>query len=186
MLANGGKTSTLTFVDAFYLPMGDPADPERHELQAAGVEGWIIASRGKTVVLVGPEFSKQFAFLNYSTHIAISADAEQHTDQANTALESIKQVSQAHSEGVLFVVIGGSLSKWLITEAFGSFASKDSFVDVGSALDGYAGIDNPNRLLVRVSEYCDMMKVWEPPDGLSRTWMAPLVAERVCNGTKAL
>lgn len=40
---------------------------------------------------------------------------------------------------MLFVVIAGSLSKVLIAEGFSSWGAKDSFIDVGSALDGYAG-----------------------------------------------
>lgn len=76
-----GWVDSITFLDYFYLPMGDPADTGLAEHQAAGVEGWILASRGRTVALVGPDFAQDFSFLNYSAFVKVflPPDAELYT-----------------------------------------------------------------------------------------------------------
>ena len=87
-------------------------------------------------------------------------------------------MSAKHTVGVFFVVIAGCLSKVLIAEAFSTFAAKDSFVDVGSALDGYAG--KASKDFIKIPHYCQTSVNWVPPDGLERKWMV----DGVCKGTE--
>ena len=111
---------------------------------ATGVLGWIIESRGRHVAVVGPDFAKGLKFLNYTDFIEIGRSVEGDSSNVDKIQSEVRRVSESTSRGVLFVVIAGSLSKVLITEAFSTFASKDTFIDVGSAMDGYAGIKSKN------------------------------------------
>ena len=174
------ESTDLTFIEAssavdwLHLPSGAPNAKRLRQLQDKGVEGWIIASRGRTVAVVGPTYGRHFSFLNYSDYIALDVEQTVRASDslANDVLERINKVSQAHSEGVLFVMIGDSLGKWLITEAFGTFAAKDSFIDVGSALDGYAGIE-PREIArgAYLRNLCNIVDKYVSPDGIERHWM---------------
>ena len=54
----------------------------------------------------------------------------------------------------------------------------DSFVDVGSALDGYAV--KASKDFIKIPHYCQTSVNWVPPDGLERKWMV----DGVCKGTE--
>ena len=177
--ADGGRISTITFLDYFYLPQGDPADTSLMSQQAAGIEGWIIASRGRVVAVVGPSFARDFKFLNYTEFIEIGANAEKSHNSTADTVQRARAASERHNEGVLFVIIAGSISKLLIPEAFSSWGAKDSFIDVGSALDGYAGQESKDFIRGQLPRYCANTKNWSSPDGVPRRWMTPGVCERV-------
>ena len=177
--ADGGRISTITFLDYFYLPQGDPADTSLASQQADGIEGWIIASRGRVVAVVGPSFARHFEFLNYTEFIEIGAKAEKSHNSTADTVQRARAASERHSEGVLFVIIAGSISKLLIPEAFSSWGAKDSFIDVGSALDGYAGQESKDFIKGQLPRYCANTKNWSSPDGVPRRWMTPGVCERV-------
>ena len=77
---------------------------------------------------------------------------------------------------MLFVLAAGRLSKVVITEAF-PVLRKDSFIDVGSAIDGYAGRLKPGFVSGGLRHYCRSSSSWVPPDGVERRWMAPGVCK---------
>jgi len=168
---------TLVFLETFYLTMGDPADGHADMHRRNGVLGWIIESRGRHVAVVGPDFAKGLKFLNYTDFIEIGRSVEGDSSNVDKIQSEVRRVSESTSRGVLFVVIAGSLSKVLITEAFSTFASKDTFIDVGSAMDGYAGIKSKN--FINIDFYCKQTRTWQPPDGLVREWMKPGVCPRL-------
>merc|ERR1711879_109525 len=47
---------------------------------------------------------------------------------------------------------------------------KDTFIDVGKALDGYAG--KHHQGFPEIAHYCNASRAWQPLDGMPRQWMA--------------
>jgi len=172
-LVEGHVGPNTVFLDTVYLPQGDPADRSLEEQRGRGVEGWIIESKGRVVCLVGPNILDRLPFLNHSFFIQIpEKGADTDTANVDIVLDQMKRVSVATpNEGVLFVLAAGRLSKVVITEAFAAFG-KDSFIDVGSALDGYAGKVKQGFIRGGIKHYCTSSARWVAPDGLDRQWMA--------------
>lgn len=73
--------------------MGDPADSSAEEQREQGIDGWIIASRGRVVAVVGPSFAKDLQFLNYTHFIEIAGNAEKTKDAVGVVTEQVKAVS---------------------------------------------------------------------------------------------
>jgi len=167
---------TLYFLEHFYLPMGDPASNEYLRLRENGVRGWIIESTHRKIVLIGPSFARQFDFLNYCDFIEIAQDAESHVANFDLIHKKIKKISESTEEGIIFVFIAGSMSKILITEAFSSYGKKDSFIDVGSALDGYAGIESKD--FINCKEWANRVLNYIPADDIERKWMSDDLLKR--------
>jgi hypothetical protein len=161
---------TLVFLEHFYLPMGDPASDEYLQLREHGVRGWIIEAIHRKIVLIGPLFARQFEFLNYCDFIEIAEDAESHVENIDVIHEKMIKISESTEEGIIFVFIAGSMSKVLIAEAFTTYGKKDSFIDVGSALDGYAGIESKD--FIDCKEWAKRILDYVPADEIERKWMS--------------
>lgn len=163
------KLDLLVLLEYFYLPMGDPACDEYLPLRKNGILGWIIESTNRKKVIVGPNFAKQFEFLEYYDFIEIGRNSQQNIDDYDIIHSKMKNISENNEEGILFIFIAGFMSKVLITEAFTTYGKKDTFIDVGSALDGYAGIESKD--FINCKKWAKKIIDYIPPDDKKRKWM---------------
>ena len=168
----GTKRTHAVLLESFYLPMGDPADQNVYAARMLNISGWIIEAQERIICLVGPHFTERFkSFLHNLEYIRVPTHAD---DQfVDILLTEMKRVSQKYpSQGVLYPIIAGSVTKVAITKAFqSSWGSKNTYIDVGSALDGYAGIASKD--FINIPRYCKSIQnyVTDEKDHKLRSWM---------------
>jgi hypothetical protein len=125
------------FVDSntvgFYFPLLPPVEHGRRP----GVLPLLV---GQVVVLVGPKhLGKLHAMLNYTAHIEVPLHSC--WEARDSILSAIKGQSKRHqSDTVVFLVAGGIATRTMLYQTFLSLGQKDTFIDVGASLDGFAGI----------------------------------------------
>ena len=165
-----GSNTTATLVDHFYLTQGDPANPEVYRLREQGIRGWVIEAQDRVVCLVGPGFTASFrTFLFHSEFIEIPRRAV----DVDAVMRRMRQVVEKYAPlRVLFAVVAGDSAKIIITEAFLSpWGGLSSYVDVGSAMDGFAGVASKD--FIHIPSYCrrEAEFVPDPTDRKRRVWM---------------
>jgi len=167
--AQVAQAGNFTFVDAFYLVSGAPMATED------GLEGWLIASAGRPVVLVGPPHLAHLAFLNHSRFVELPPRAAFGVAEMPAVLERMRDASRAFpSACVLFVVAGGTMAKPLVTAAhLSDWGRKDSYIDIGSAFDGFVG--RASRSYIDVKILCEFAAKarYVQPEWRQREWMSP-------------
>lgn len=130
----------------FYFPLVPPMEPGR-------IPGVVPLLAGHAVVLVGPaHLGKLQTMLNYTAHIEVPLKTcWESRDQITSR---IKQESQRRpSENVVFLVAGGIAARSIMYHAFLMLGQKDTFIDVGASLDGFAGVVSRDYN-VNISSYC--------------------------------
>jgi hypothetical protein len=133
-----------TYVDYFYLPMGDPGDEGRETQAEQGVMGWIReARRGRRyIAIIGARLLQRLPF------------ADAFLDEANTD-EVLLRFIGTQPPRTIFGVSKGTHAKRIITLAFlrnNDSSRQHTFIDVGRALNPYAGHTEFGRSL---RWYCD-------------------------------
>ena len=113
-------------VDFFYLPIF-----REEPWESRGVHGWLYETRRRTRALVAPSGYRRVAACLNATHIPSGSSF----DALRPRLEAM---SNATAEGVVFLVVAGSLAKLVGTHAFEA-QRKDSFIDVGNAINDLVG-----------------------------------------------
>jgi hypothetical protein len=122
-----------TFVDGFYLPLGD--DSEQPDWRKEGVEGLLQASRGKPIVLVGPERLRDICFIKFVDFVEVGNVISK--SQVMDIKLSISNVSQHYpNQSVVFLVAAGSIAKIIGIDGRRELP-KDTFIDVGKMLHGF-------------------------------------------------
>lgn len=177
--------SNLTFLDFLYLPMGDPADEATPIWRERGINGWVIEAFHRKVVLVGPAFLEQIqSFLPlWATVVVEKHDQKNIPKVYEKYLTHMLKLSQQTSDALLFVLSCGTLAKILIAFAYKYVGYKDSFIDIGSALDAYTGTDAGDgikRDYVNLKRYCHKaLNNWTDTDGIKREWMSEKLCRRI-------
>lgn len=117
-----------TFVDYFYLPMGDPCDDGMDEQRRYWVNGFINVSMrtGRRLVMVGPWMLKGLPFL----HAFV--------DERNADRDILRSIDLLPTKSVV-MVSKGTHAKRIVTLAFANNTRQHTFVDVGRALNPFAG-----------------------------------------------
>eukprot|EP00854_Cymbomonas_tetramitiformis_P024313 gene24313-29538_t len=162
------NNSDYIFMDSFYLPMGDPVEVDRTFWREAGVIGWVAEARRRRVVLIGPAHLKRVPVLKYAAHIETTGTESSSVARINFLIKKSVLISSQSNTTTLFVLAAGWASKIIIAELC-YLLPRDSFIDVGSAFDGYAGV--PSRDYNRdIKKYCIAVH-GENSDPRDRLWM---------------
>lgn len=162
----------FTFVDGFYLVSGAPMATED------GIDGWLIASAGRPIVLVGPPHLRNLTFLNHSRFVQLPPRQSFGPEAVPALLASMRAAGEAIAPRdfacVIFAVAGGTMAKWLITAAHGSpWARHHTFLDIGSTFDGFVGRASRNYIDVKLlCEFSATARYWQR-EWQRREWMAP-------------
>ncbi|KAK3255070.1 hypothetical protein CYMTET_35697 [Cymbomonas tetramitiformis] len=160
--------SNHIFMDSFYLPMGDPVDIGRSSLREAGVIGWVAEAKRRRVVLIGPAHLKRVPILSHATHVETTGEEGSSVARIDFLIKKSVSISSQSNTTALFVLAAGCASKIIIAE-LSLLLPKDSFIDVGTALDGYAGV--PSRDYNQdIGRYCTAVH-GENSDPGDRLWM---------------
>lgn len=116
------------YLETFYLQMGDPGDIFAEAQAAEGVPGWIVAARraNRSIALVGPRFMQGLPFI---THFC---DERNPIGNIFACLDELPKAS-------LVAMSKGTAAKHIATLAFRANARMHSYIDVGRALNPYAG-----------------------------------------------
>lgn len=116
-----------TYLDYFYLPMGDPGDNGGDDQRRFGVLGWIVEAKRNLhpVGLIGPSFLRRLPFVDI------------YIDERETDASILRKI-QTQNRATIFAVSKGTHAKRIISLAFQQ-TNRHSFVDVGRALNPYAG-----------------------------------------------
>lgn len=125
---NSFADDDYTYVDYFYLPMGDPCDEGAADQRARGVQGWIVEARnaGRPIAVLGPAFLRRLPFVD------VFIDEHASEDRLLNAVYLLPH-------DAIVAVSKGTAAKRLITQLFQNNTRRLSFVDVGRALNPYAG-----------------------------------------------
>lgn len=130
----------------FYFPLVPPPKPGRQP----GVLPLLV---GQTVVLVGPRhLGKLQGMLNYTAHVEVPPHSC--WEARHEIIASIERESKHHStDTVVFLVAGGIATRTMLYQTYLVLGQKDTFIDVGASLDGFAGTVSRdyNR---NISTYC--------------------------------
>lgn len=164
------------FHEFFYLPIGDPIAKETQEWREAGILGWHVAKNEASykVILVGPNQLRGLPFLNETAYVS-SAGIEHDIDRTDAIIhQCIEIMKQYEPEPLLFLIAGGRSAKIIVADLVNRTDNIHTFVDIGSCLDGFAGIHS--RDYNNPKKYCQMIEQKEP-DNL-HFWMKPGVCER--------
>ena len=95
---------------------------------------------GRKVVVVGPSHLK---VLRKTLNFASFIDATNAADHVPQIVDAIKDESAKWpQENVIFLVSGGFGGRLAILKAFKDVGQKDSLIDTGASLDGFAGVES--------------------------------------------
>lgn len=140
----------------FYFPLVPAKQPGRQR-------SVLPLLQGRVVSLVGPpHLGKLKSMLNYSSFVHVpSHSCWQERDRI--AKEVLNVSAQHPGESVVFIVAGGVAGRTLIYRLHKTIGSKDSLIDVGASLDGFAGVGSRdyNRDLTR---FCNDYPEYVAPD----------------------
>lgn len=185
----------------FYLPMGTPDDDDRDMWAEKDIKGWVRTAydTNVTIVLVGPRSLAGIPWLtgglSGEQHVGVRTsslrrwvDASGISDDASRmdiAMTEIQAISaSSRDDPVLFVFSAGHHAKTMITELMHprSQTSKDIFIDAGTALDGFAGIQSRdfNSGKEAKRKYCKNIIRRDP--GRIKFWLDPEKLGAVCKG----
>lgn len=131
---NAFVDENYTYIDYFYLPMGDPCDTGMRDQEKKGVRGFLTnAFRARRyIVTIGPLFLKRLPF-----HDDFFCEDNSDTDILNFIQQQPRQS--------MILLSKGTHAKRIITMAFLNNTRKHTFVDVGRALNPYVGKKEFNR-----------------------------------------
>lgn len=117
-----------TYIDYFYLPMGDPCDTGMSNQIERGVHGFLaIAFQAQRyIVMIGPLSLKKLPFLN------------NYLSEDNHDIKILYFIQQQPAQSII-LLSKGTHAKRIITMAYMNNTKKHTFVDVGRALNPYIG-----------------------------------------------
>jgi hypothetical protein len=117
-----------TYIDYFYLPMGDPCDTGMSNQIKRGVHGFLaIAFKTRRyIVMIGPLMLKKLPFVN------------NYLSEHNSDINILHFIQQQPAQS-LIIFSKGTHAKRIITMAFMNNTKRHTFVDVGRALNPYVG-----------------------------------------------
>jgi len=126
----------LGFVNSNDVSFYFPLLPSRKSNRCPSV---LPALQRHIVVLVGPKYLGNLQFmLNYTAHVEVPL--AKGWESRNDILSGIRRESQRHpNQNVVFLVAAGVAARPILFRTYSEFGQKDTFIDVGSSLDGYAG-----------------------------------------------
>jgi len=108
--------------------------------QGGRERGVLPLLQGRVVSLVGPpHLGKLGSMLNYSSFVHVPPHSCWQ-DRGRIAKEVLNISAQHPGESVVFIVAGGVAARTLIYRLHKSIGHKDSLIDVGASLDGFAGV----------------------------------------------
>merc|ERR1740121_451310 len=151
--AAGGQ-HRFVLQDHFYLDWGTPDMGPTESFWAAMQQG------NRKVVLVGPvHLSKLRCMLKYVEYINIPLPVNS-CDEVPKIVQQMADVSRKHSgEKLLFVLAGGPYGKIIGYQAFQRLYTKDTIVEVGASLDGFAG-RRSRDYNSNLKKFCEESKSW--------------------------
>lgn len=119
--------------DGFYFPLVP-------EMQKGRKPGVFPSLQGRTVVVVGPKHLRKLSTaLNYVHYIETPGSDAWSAREAIT--DGVLKASQKWpNDNVVFLWAGGPAAKVLMYNLHGRIGQKDTLIDVGSSLDGFAGV----------------------------------------------
>jgi len=129
------------FHQFFYLPMGDPADDDRDMWAGKGILGWARVAKkvGRKIVLVSPVLVKDVPSVSRLLVEHIPSDGAV-GDNGAELLPKVRETSERYpGEALLFLFEAGTPAKLVISE-MARTTYKDIYIDMGTVLDGYAGL----------------------------------------------
>ncbi|CAJ1388216.1 unnamed protein product [Effrenium voratum] len=93
---------------------------------------------GRKVVVLGPDHLRR---LTKTLNIASFLDASNAADRVDELVTKMKAESAKWpKENVVFLISGGFGGRLAVLRAFKELGQKDSFIDTGASLDGFAGV----------------------------------------------
>lgn len=135
--SNPVRQSFSGFLDSKSVGFYFPLLPDKKLGRSPGV---VPALSGQLVVVVGPKHLRKLnRMLNYTAFVEVPP----HTcwEARDDIISSIKRESQRRpSDTVVFLLAGGIAARTILFKTFLQLGQKDSFIDVGSSLDGFAGM----------------------------------------------
>jgi len=141
--------------DDFYFPVGNETSLPK--------DSWVVAARQakRPVVIVGPKHLDSLqCMLGHTAFFELPIPTKGCSDIDRLVPQLVKfSQSRFPEESVLFVVAGGSIGKMIAYKAFQSLKKKDMFVDVGAALDAYAGRKS-RPYNQDLKKFCAESKAW--------------------------
>lgn len=188
-------TEYVFHAGTFYLPAGTPDDDDVEMWRTKGIGGWVRTALDSnvTVAFVGPLSLSQIPWLtskgwevtSVRSRFVDAMGVSDHADRMDTAIARIENISlDAAPDPVLFVFSAGYAAKTMITELMGSErpTAKDMFVDAGTMLDGFAGVESRdfNKGPKAVKKYCWNI-VQKDPERI-KFWLDPGKLTVVCKG----
>ena len=141
--------SNYTYLDYFYLCMGDPRDGDLMRHRQASVKGWIVEARAarRNVVAIGPSFLRSSkSYLHYIDYYDTP-----HPIDWQSVVHILNFIRRQTAPDIIFAVMAGTSAKYIITKAYAENPNH-TFIDVGSALDPYSGVASRGQ---DVKEYCN-------------------------------
>jgi len=173
--ANASDTALHSF---FYYPMGDVADDGMPGWREKGVLGWTEVARAseRKVILVGPPHVSRIPFVKHDVFIDAS-NAASDEKRTREVIEQTIEAGEAMDEPPLVVACAGFVAKTMVMEMQTQVALGWGFLDVGTALDGYAGIKS--RDYNDPAVYCRKARERQKgaDDGVD-FWFAPGVCDK--------
>ena len=150
---NAFADANYTYIDYFYLPMGDPCDSGMYEQIYYGVHGFLAISfqQKRHIALIGNNILKELPFID-------SFFSE--SNEEYKILQFIKE--QPHSSIIL--LSKGTHAKRIITIAFINNNKKHTFIDVGRALNPYVGKMEFNKPIHQCCMNAKNKSLWFAPE----------------------
>lgn len=142
------------FTDGFYFPLIPECAPPHG--------GMAETLKGRHVVLVGPEHLQPlWKMLDYKQYISVPGGGGAWGDMDRIQKE-IKAASRAHPlKHVTFICAGGPAMKVILYRLFPEIGHKDTMLEVGSSLDGFAGVASRDYNS-DTGTYCKQYAGWMP------------------------
>jgi len=165
------------FHESFYLPSGHPSIGET----STQLVGWIPLAQkaGYTIVLVGPSHLQGLPFLNVSAFVSTDG-IEFDLAKTNAVTNQIQRLLTQHDnkqKPILFLISAGRSTKIIMADLLSQQPNNiHSFIDTGSSLDGYAGIQS--------RDYNDPLALCQNVPAPQRNyWMKPGVCDEAATKT---
>lgn len=123
-----------SYIDYFYLPMGDPCDTGMSNQIKKGVHGFlaIALEAQRYIVMIGPSFLQRLPFIN------------NFLSEANSDVNILNFIQQQPAKSIV-MLSKGTHAKRIVTMAYANNTRKHTFVDVGRALNPYIGREEFGR-----------------------------------------